>query len=452
MIPIFINPKKKELRDILSRPSYDYGKIEKIVAPILDKVRRSGDKALKKLALEYDHVELEELWASKEELANATNEIPDILKEAIQVAYNNIWKFHEAQQQDIIVIETMPGVVCSRRSVPIQKAGLYVPGGSAPLFSTVLMLAIPAKIAGCKEIILCTPTNRLSKVNPVVLYAAHLCGVEKVLKIGGAQAIAAMGYGTQTVPKVDKIFGPGNQYVTAAKQMLAKQEVAIDMPAGPSEVMVIVDKNSNAAYAASDLLAQAEHGADSQVILVSTSKGKAEEVNEEVVKQLTFLSRKEIAGAALGKSAIVVAENRDEVLDIINDYGPEHLIISTENTDRLAEKVINAGSVFVGEYTPESAGDYASGTNHTLPTNGWAKSFSGVSLDSFVKKITYQRVTEEGLMALGPTIERMAEAESLDAHKNAVAIRLNKLRNEDSTGKTGKKSPEGSESLLFGKG
>jgi histidinol dehydrogenase len=452
MIEIFSNPDDKELKKILQRPSYDFSKIEKVVTPILEKVQRSGDKALKKLALEYDHVELDDLWVSQDELVNAAEKVPDTLKESIQIAYKNVWKFHEAQQQGIMVMDVMPGVTCSRRSVPIQRVGLYVPGGSAPLFSTVLMLAIPARIAGCEEIILSTPTNRLGEINPIVLFAAHLCGITKVLKLGGAQAIAAMGYGTETVPKVDKIFGPGNQYVTVAKQMLAKQDVAIDMPAGPSEVMVVVDKKSNAAYAASDLLAQAEHGGDSQVILLSTSKSKAVDVNAEVDNQLAKLSRKEIAEQALSKSSMIVVEDKDEALKIINSYGPEHLIISTSKAEKLAEKVVNAGSVFVGEYTPESAGDYASGTNHTLPTNGWAKSFSGVSLDSFVKKITYQRITEEGLLLLGPTIERMAEAELLDAHKNAVTVRLNKLRNEGITGKTGKRSPEGGESLLFGKG
>lgn len=452
MIPIYENPDNEELKDILQRPSYDFSKIEKVVEPILDKVKRGGDKALRKLALEYDHVELEDLWVSPEEFETAGAEVPATLKEAIQVAYSNIWKFHEAQKQHKLVMEVMPGVVCSRRSVPIEKIGLYVPGGSAPLFSTVLMLAIPAKIAGCAEIIISSPTNRLGKINPVVLYTAQLVGVDKVLKLGGAQAIAAMGYGTDTVPKVDKIFGPGNQYVTVAKQMLAKQDVAIDMPAGPSEVMVIVDKNSDPAYAASDLLAQAEHGPDSQVVLVSTSRRKADEVNAEVLRQLTTLSRKKIAEQALSKSAIIVVEGRKEAVMIINEYGPEHLIISTERAEKMAEKVVNAGSVFVGEFTPESAGDYASGTNHTLPTNGWARSFSGVSLDSFVKNITYQRITREGLLLLGPTIERMAEAELLDAHKNAVTIRLKKLREDGIIGKSDKGSPEGGESLLFSKG
>ena len=452
MIAIYENPSAEKLKEILQRPSYNFSKIEKVVEPILDKVKRGGDKALKKLALEYDHVELEDLWVSESEFDTADSHVPDTLKEAIQMAYSNVKKFHEAQHQDKLVMEVMPGVVCSRRSVPIQKVGLYVPGGSAPLFSTVLMLAVPAILAGCQEVIISSPTNRLGEINPVVLYAANLVGVKRVLKLGGAQAIAAMGYGTQTVPKVDKIFGPGNQYVTVAKQMLAKQDVAIDMPAGPSEVLVAVDKHSNAAYAASDLLAQAEHGPDSQVVLVSTSKKKAAEINEEVVKQLEKLSRKKIAEKALGLSAMIVVEDKKEMLQIINDYGPEHLIISTEKAEKLAEKVVNAGSVFVGEFTPESAGDYASGTNHTLPTNGWAKSFSGVSLDSFVKKITYQRITEEGLMLLGPTVERMAEAEMLDAHKNAVTVRLNKLREDGISGKSGKKSLEDGESLLFSKG
>lgn len=452
MIPIYLNPDKTQLKEILQRPSYDFSKIEKVVAPILEKVQRGGDKALRKLALEYDHVELDSLWATEEEVKAATAQVPESLKQAIQIAYQNIAKFHEAQHQAPLVMEVMTGVVCSRRSVPIQRVGLYVPGGSAPLFSTVLMLAVPAKIAGCEEIILSSPTNRLGQINPIVLYTASLVGVTKVLKLGGAQAIAAMAYGTETVPKVDKIFGPGNQYVTVAKQMVAKQDVAIDMPAGPSEVLVLVDKKSDAAFAASDLLAQAEHGPDSQVILVSTSKSKAVDVNAEVTKQLAVLNRKNIAEKALEKSAIIVVEDKSEALEIINDYGPEHLIISTNKAEKLAEKVINAGSVFVGEYTPESAGDYASGTNHTLPTNGWAKSFSGVSLDSFLKKITYQRISPQGLVNLGPTIEQMAEAELLDAHKNAVTIRLNKIKDDGITGESGKGSPEGGESLLFSQG
>lgn len=452
MIPIYISPDQEELTRILQRPSYDFSKIEKVVSPVLEKVQRGGDKALRKFALEYDHVELEDLWVTEEEFDHAAEKVPDTLKEAIQLAARNIRRFHEAQAQKDLVMEVMPGVICSRRSVPIRKVGLYVPGGSAPLFSTVLMLAIPARIAGCEEVIISSPTNRLGQMNPVVLYAAKLVGVNSVLKLGGAQAIAAMAYGTESVPRVDKIFGPGNQYVTAAKQILSQHTVAIDMPAGPSEVMVVVDKHADASFAASDLLSQAEHGPDSQVILVSTSGSKAEEIIAEVTSQLEVLSRKKIATKALAQSAAIVVEKKKEALKIINTYGPEHLIICTTKAEKLAEKVINAGSVFIGPYSPESVGDYASGTNHTLPTNGWARSFSGVSLDSFLRKITYQRIDEQGLLLLGPTVERMAEAELLDAHKNAVTIRLNKIRENGISGKTHKKSPEGGESILFGKG
>lgn len=452
MIPVYQSPGKKDLKRILKRPAIDQTKIKKIVQPILDKVKRGGDEALKKLALEYDHVELNDLWVSEQEFATADGEVADTLKESIQVAYENIYKFHSAQKQDDLVMDVMPGVTCSRRSVAIQKVGLYIPGGSAPLFSTVLMLGIPAKIAGCKEIILASPTNRLGEINPVVLYTAKLVGITRVLKLGGAQAIAAMAYGTDTVPKVHKIFGPGNQYVTAAKQLVAQTDVSIDMPAGPSEVLVVVDETSDPAFAASDLLSQAEHGADSQVILIATSKELADEVNAQVKSQLAQLSRKDLAEKALSKSSILVENKEDKILKIINKYGPEHLIICTSDAEELALRVENAGSVFIGNYTPESAGDYASGTNHTLPTNGWAKSFSGVSLDSYVKKITYQKIDEEGLLHLGPTIERMAEAELLDAHKNAVTIRLKKLREDGISGKTNKKSPKGDKSVLFRKG
>lgn len=441
MIAIYTNPGKKELKEILKRPSFDQTKINKVVRPILEKVQRGGDDALRKLALEYDHVELNDLWVSEKEFATADGQVLDTLKEAIQVAYENIYKFHEAQQQEELIMEVMPGVTCKRRSVPIQKVGLYVPGGTAPLFSTVLMLAIPAKIAGCKEIILATPTNRLGEINPVVLYTTKLVGVTKVLKVGGAQAIAAMAYGTESVTKVYKIFGPGNQYVTAAKQLVAQSEVSIDMPAGPSEVMVVVDDTSDASFAAADLLSQAEHGVDSQVILLVTSMAKANEINAEVVKQLERLSRKDMAAQALSKSSIIVTSDSEKILRIINKYGPEHLIINTTDAQELADQVENAGSIFIGAYTPESAGDYASGTNHTLPTSGWAKSFSGVSLDSYVKKITYQSITEEGLLILEPTIEKMAEAELLGAHKNAVTIRLKKLRADGITGKINKSTP-----------
>ncbi|MFY0599276.1 MAG: histidinol dehydrogenase [Cyclobacteriaceae bacterium] len=440
MIPVYEKPDKKEIKKILKRPTIDSARINKIVQPILDKVKRGGDEALKKLALEYDHVELDELWVSEKEFEIADDQVLDTLKEAIQVAYNNIHEFHKAQSQEDLVMEVMPGVTCSRKSVPIQKVGLYIPGGSAPLFSTVLMLGIPAKIAGCRKVILASPTNRLGEINPVVLYTAKLVGIDRVLKLGGAQAIAAMAYGTESVPKVDKIFGPGNQYVTAAKQLVAQTEVSIDMPAGPSEVLVVVDETSEASFAAADLLSQAEHGADSQVILIATSKEVADAVNAEVTSQISKLSRKEIAKKALEKSAVIVESNQEAILKIINKYGPEHLIISTSNADEIADLVKNAGSIFIGNYTPESAGDYASGTNHTLPTNGWAKSFSGVSLDSYVKKITYQRINEEGLLHLGPTIEKMAEAELLDAHKNAVTIRLKKLHKDGISRKADKKT------------
>lgn len=421
------NPSPTKLKSLLKRPVKDYAQIERIVLPILQRVQRGGDAALRKLALEYDHVELDDLWVTSEELEKAKKQVPEDLKEAIKRAKKNIKKFHQAQQQEDLEMEVMDGVVCSRRSVPIQKVGLYVPGGTAPLFSTVLMLGIPATIAGCKEIILASPTNQYGELNPIILYTADLIGVTRILKIGGAQAIAAMAYGTETVPKVDKVFGPGNQYVTAAKQLAARDAVAIDMPAGPSEVMVLVDQTSNASFAAADLLSQAEHGVDSQVVLVSTSEKKAKEIKEEVQNQLQELPRKDIATVALEHSSIIVVNDASQVIEITNAYGPEHLIINTADADALVSQVVNAGSVFIGAYTPESAGDYASGTNHTLPTNGWAKAYSGVSLDSFQKKITYQTISPEGLKKLGPAIEKMAAAELLDAHKNAVSIRLKAL-------------------------
>jgi histidinol dehydrogenase len=422
------NPKPAKLQSLLKRPVKDYAQIERIVLPILQRVQRGGDAALRKLALEYDHVELEDLWISEGELEKAKKQVPDELKDAIKRAKKNIKKFHQAQQQDDLEMEVMEGVVCSRKSVAIQKVGLYVPGGTAPLFSTVLMLGIPATIAGCQEIILASPTNQFGELNPIILYTADLIGITRILKIGGAQAIAAMAYGTETVPRVDKVFGPGNQYVTAAKQLAARDAVAIDMPAGPSEVMVLVDDTSEAAFAAADLLSQAEHGVDSQVVLVSTSEKKAKEIKEEVYTQLDALSRKDIAEVALQHSSIIVVDNREIMVEITNEYGPEHLIVNTTDAENIVASVVNAGSVFIGAYTPESAGDYASGTNHTLPTNGWAKSYSGVSLDSFQKKITYQSISPEGLKKLGPAIEKMAAAELLDAHKNAVSVRLKALK------------------------
>lgn len=420
--------KLEEVEKALVRPSYNFSKIEKIVAPILEKVKRGGDKALKKFALEYDHVELESLWVSEKELQTANKKVSPELKDAIKTAHDNIRKFHMAQVQPEIQVKTMPGVVCRRKSVAIEKVGLYIPGGTAPLFSTVLMLGVPAIIAGCKEIILASPTNKLGEINPVVLYTAKLIGISKILKLGGAQAVSALAYGSESVSKVDKIFGPGNQYVTVAKQMVARDSVAIDMPAGPSEVLVVVDETSNAAFAASDLLSQAEHGIDSQVVLVSNSHDKVDEILLEVEQQLRYLSRKDIAKEALKNSAAIVTKNLEETLAVVNAYAPEHLIVNVEKPEPLVDKVVNAGSVFIGPFTPESVGDYASGTNHTLPTNGWARSYSGVSLDSYVKKITYQEISEKGLRKIGPAVEKMAEAEHLDAHKNAVTIRLDSLK------------------------
>ena len=414
---------QSQLREVLKRPVMDTNKIEKIVQPILEKVRRGGDRALKKLVLEYDHVELDELWISEDELKDAEKHVNANLKIAIEVAKKNIWKFHEAQQQSPLKVETMPGVICKRKSVPIRNVGLYVPGGTAPLFSTVLMLGIPALIAGCKNITIASPTNKMGKINPIVLYTAHLLGIHSVLKLGGAQAIAAMAYGTETIPKVDKIFGPGNQYVTTAKQLLSKV-VSIDMPAGPSEVMVIADEESNVSFVASDLISQAEHGNDSQVVLVTKSQSVADAVVLEIKEQLIQLPRKDLAEDSLKNSIVMIVNSKKEVIKTINYYGPEHLILNISNPEKYIDRIYNAGSVFIGPYTPESAGDYASGTNHALPTNGWAKSYSGVSLDSFVKKITFQEITKKGLKILGPILEVMAAAEQLEGHKRAVTVRL----------------------------
>ena len=414
---------QSQLREVLKRPIMDTVKVEKIVQPILDKVQRGGDRALKKLVLEYDHIDLDELWVSENELKDAENHVNANLKIAIEVAKKNIWKFHEAQQQPPLTVETMPGITCKRKSVPIRNVGLYIPGGTSPLFSTVLMLGIPALIAGCKKITIASPTNKMGKINPAVLYAARSLGIHSVLKLGGAQAIAALAYGSETIPKVDKIFGPGNQYVTTAKQLLSK-EVSIDMPAGPSEVMVIADEESKASFVAADLISQAEHGNDSQVVLVTKSQMVADAVILEIKEQLVQLPRKDMAEESLRNSVILIANTKKEIIKIINYYGPEHLILNINNPEKYIDKIYNAGSVFIGPYTPESAGDYASGTNHALPTNGWARSCSGVSLDSFVKKITFQEITKKGLKTLGPTLEVMADAEQLEGHKRAVTIRL----------------------------
>ncbi len=426
---ILINPGKDTWKKELARPVFKTKEINKIVKPILRKVRRNGDKALFKLALEYDHVQLDSLLVTDKEFKNAANKVPQDLKDAIGIAKANIERFHRAQATPDLSEEVMPGVVCRRKSVPIQRVGLYIPGGTAPLFSTVLMLGIPAKLAGCREVILCTPPNREGKVHPAILYTAQLIGITRVVKAGGAQAIGALTFGTSSVPKVDKIFGPGNQYVTAAKQFSTKYGVAIDMPAGPSEVLVYADETAVPAFVASDLLSQAEHGVDSQVVLVTNSEKFAYKVLKEIKEQVELLPRKDIALKALENSQAVVMENRKQALALINEYAPEHLIISVENEEEVVDAIYNAGSVFIGNFTPESAGDYASGTNHTLPTYGYARSYSGVSLDSFLKKITYQKISPEGLQNLGPTVEIMAANELLEAHKNAVSIRLNYLKN-----------------------
>jgi histidinol dehydrogenase len=420
---IYINPEKNKWQQLLQRPVFDTSSLEKIVTVILEDVKLKGDAAAKKYALQFDGVELNDLKVSPKEIDEAIELVDDNLKTAIAIAKNNILKFHEAQKETITKIETTSGVVCWRKAVAIEKVGLYIPGGTAPLFSTLLMLGIPAMLGGCKEIVVCTPSDKNGKVNPVILYVANLIGIKNICKIGGVQAIGAMAYGTESISKVYKIFGPGNQYVTCAKQLINKEGTAIDMPAGPSEVAVYADESCNASFVAADLLSQAEHGADSQVILIATSSEIVEAVKIEIEKQVSFLSRKEIAAKAFTNSRFIVMKNADEAFDLLNEYAAEHLIIASDNALALSEKVINAGSVFLGHYSPESAGDYASGTNHTLPTNGYAKAYSGVSLDSFVKKITFQELSKEGLGNIGSAIELMAAAEGLDAHKNAVTIR-----------------------------
>jgi len=425
---IYDKPAREEWEEILKRPAQKFKKIEKIVRPILKKVKKKGDKALRQFALEYDHVELDSIQVHPKEIDQAEKQLSPELKEAIQQAYQNIKKFHEAQHSEMLSMETMPGVRCMRKNVPIQKVGLYIPGGTAPLFSSVLMLGIPAKLAGCQEIVMCSPPNRKGKLHPAILYTAQLIGIEKIFKVGGAQAVAAMAYGTKSIPKVYKIFGPGNQYVTAAKQIVSQKGLSIDMPAGPSEVAVYADETANPAFVASDLLSQAEHGVDSQVLLVTTDAKLMDRVEPEIRKQLEALPRKDFARAALENSVVCVMATHEDAVDLLNEYGPEHLIIATKKPREAMDYVVNAGSVFLGQYTPESAGDYASGTNHTLPTNGYAKSYSGVSLDSFMKKITYQEISEEGLLKLGPVVEVMAEAEELQAHKNAVSLRLAEIK------------------------
>jgi histidinol dehydrogenase len=421
------HPKRDVWKDILKRPSQKKTNLEAIVTDVFNEIKKRGDEALKEFTKKFDGVELEHLQVSQQELKEAESLVSPELKKAIDNAIRNIFNFHKAQEATEEKVETQPGVECWRKVTPIEKVGLYIPGGTAPLFSTVLMLAIPAKIAGCKEIVLCTPPNNEGIVNPAILYAAISVGCTKIFKIGGIQAVGAMTYGSESVPSVYKIFGPGNQYVTAAKQLASLDGVAIDMPAGPSEVLVYGDETGNPDFIASDLLSQAEHGADSQVIFVTCVESLISEVEIAVKRQLRDLPRKEIAMKALNNSVAILIKNEQEALDLINEYGPEHLVIGAKNEELFINGITNAGSVFLGNFTPESAGDYASGTNHTLPTNGYAKSYSGVSLDSFTKKITYQKISEEGLKSLGPTIEIMAEAEQLFAHKNAVSLRLKEI-------------------------
>ena len=425
------NPDKSQWQEILKRPVMNTENLFDTVRSVIDRVKEEGDRAVLDYEEKFDKVVLSSLAVSEEEQQEAENLVSEDLKAAIRLAKQNIETFHAAQRFEGKKVQTQPGVTCWQKAVAIEKVGLYIPGGTAPLFSTVLMLAVPARIAGCKEIVLCTPPGRDGKVHPAVLFAAKVAGVNRIFKAGGIQAIAAMAYGTESVPKVYKIFGPGNQYVTAAKQLVSLRDVAIDMPAGPSEVEVLADETANPIFVAADLLSQAEHGVDSQAILITTSVELQQAVKVEVERQLALLPRKEIAEKSLANSKLIVVDSMEEAIELTNAYAPEHLIIETEDYLSVAERIVNAGSVFLGSLTPESAGDYASGTNHTLPTNGYAKAYSGVSLDSFIRKITFQEIKPEGLNIIGPAIELMAANEQLDAHKNAVSVRLGQLENEN---------------------
>lgn len=424
---ITLYPDKSEWQELLKRPEEDVSGLFETVRNVLNQIKVDGDEALKLYTSKFDGVDLDELQVSEAEIASACMQVSNELKDAIYKAKLNIETFHTSQISTLKKIDTQPGVTCWQKSVGIEKVGLYIPGGSAPLFSTVLMLAIPAKIAGCKEIVMCTPPNKNGEIDPAILYTASLVGVDKVFKLGGVQAVGAMAYGTESVSKVYKIFGPGNRFVTAAKQLVSLKEVAIDMPAGPSEVLVMADDSADASFVASDLLSQAEHGADSQVIFVTDSKVLLDEVIDEVATQLDLLPRKETAAKALENSQTILLKSIDEIVELSNQYAPEHLIMAVKNAEEVSAGVVNAGSVFLGNYTPESVGDYASGTNHTLPTHGYATAYSGVNLDSFIRKITFQEISPAGLKTLGPIVELMAAAEQLDAHKNAVTLRLKKI-------------------------
>ena len=423
-------PNEESWAELLKRPTRTYKDIENTVHDVFKHIQEKGDEAVIEYTNKFDGVDLQHYKVSPSELDKASKVVSDQLKTAIQLAKSNIYKFHEAQKTSPVRLETQPGVTCWQAKKPIQKVGLYIPGGTAPLFSTILMLAVPAKIAGCSEIVLCTPPDKNGEINPVTLYTAQLCGVEDIYKVGGIQAVGAMTFGTETVPKVYKIFGPGNQYVTVAKQVATTYDVSIDMPAGPSELLVVADESANPEFVASDLLSQAEHGSDSQVVLVSTDETTINLVKTAITEQLESLPRQAIATKAIENSKFILVKDRDTALKLIDYYGPEHFIISTIDDDFYVENINNAGSVFIGKYTPESAGDYASGTNHTLPTNGYAKQYSGVNLDSFNKAITYQKITEEGVKIIGEAVELMAEAEGLQAHKNAMTLRLNAIKNK----------------------
>lgn len=426
----YINPPKSSWNSLIERPSFPAENLEEKVRGIIAEVKKNGDAALRQFSKDFDQVDLADFEVSVEEIASAAGQVSEDLKEAIAVAAGNIRKFHESQKSTETEVETMPGVTCWRQNVAIENVGLYIPGGTAPLFSTILMLAIPAQIAGCKRLVLCTPPDKNGNINPAILYTASFLGIAEIYKVGGAQAIAALAFGTETIAKVDKIFGPGNQFVTKAKELVQQSGVAIDMPAGPSEVLIIADENADADFVAADLLSQAEHGADSQVVLVTNDANLIEKVEIALQQQLAQLPRRELAQKALENSFSVVLNNLYDCIDFSNLYAPEHLILAVKNSMSYVGEIQNAGSVFLGNYSCESAGDYASGTNHTLPTNGFARSYSGVSLDSFVKKITFQKITKTGLQNLGKTIEVMAEAEQLWAHKNAVSIRLKKIEDE----------------------
>jgi histidinol dehydrogenase len=425
---IFNDPSPETWKELSQRPQLELEFLESSVRNVLNRIKKSGDHALKELTLQFDKATINTVSVSSSEIEEAKRSLPEDLKDAIKTAAANIEKFHSAQARELVKIETTPGVTCWRKAVAIDKVGIYIPGGSAPLFSTVLMLGIPAKLAGCKEVILCSPPDKNGKINPAILFAANLVGVTKIFKAGGAQAIAAMAYGTESIPNVYKIFGPGNQYVTKAKQLVTEDGIAIDMPAGPSEVLIFADNSADPAFVAADLLSQAEHGEDSQVILVVTDASLLPPIQEQIVKQLKALPRKAIAEKSLANSRAITFSDLKNAVAFINQYAPEHLIINHKEMEKIADMVTNAGSVFLGNYSPEAIGDYASGTNHTLPTNGYARSFAGVSLESFLKYITYQQLTEEGMKRLGPVVEKMAEAEELIGHKMAIRIRLEKKK------------------------